>query len=72
MALRNFSTTVSFKVDDDANNLANEKGFQEIKNQLLSTLLSHRMIHQERRLSNTKLSSLGAKITSGPFSRKVE
>ena len=57
---------------NEINNLANEKEFQEIKNQLLSTLLSHRMVHQERQLSNTKLSSLGAKTTSGPFSRKVE
>ena len=57
---------------NEINNLANEKEFQEIKNQLLSTLLSHRMVHQERQLSNTKLSSLGAKTTSGPSSRKVE
>jgi len=30
------------------------------------------MIHQERQLSNTKLSSSGVKTKSGPASRKME
>ena len=49
-----------FNILDDPyeiNNLANQKNYLEIQNNLLSKLLSHRMIHQERQLSNTMLSS---------------
>ena len=63
-----------FNILDDPyeiNNLANQKNYLEIQNNLLTKLLSHRMIHQERQLSNTKLSSAGIKIDSGPQSRKV-
>ena len=63
-----------FNILDDPyeiNNLANQKNYLEIQNNLLTKLLSHRMIHQERQLSNTKLSSTGIKIDSGPQSRKV-
>ena len=40
--------------------------YQSIKNELLSKLLSHRMLHQERQLSNTMLSSRGIKLNFGP------
>ena len=57
---------------NEINDLSRIKEFQDIKNDLVSKLLSHRMIHQERQLSNTKLSSSGIKTKSGPFSRKME
>ena len=57
---------------NEINNLFRVKEFQDIKNDLVSKLLSHRMIHQERQLSNTKLSSSGVKTNFGPFSRKMD
>jgi len=45
--------------------------YQSIKNELLSKLLSHRMLHQERQLSNTMLSSKGVRTNSGPYNRKL-
>ena len=57
---------------NEINDLSRVKEFQDIKNELVSKLLSHRMIHQERQLSNTKLSSVGVKTNSGPSSRKME
>ena len=56
----------------EINDLSNVREFQDIKNELVSKLLSHRMIHQERQLSNTKLSSSGVNTNSGPSSRKME
>ena len=64
-----------FDLDKDPqeiNDLSNLREFQDIKNELVSKLLSHRMIHQERQLSNTKLSSSGVKTNFGPFSRKMD
>ena len=54
----------------ETNNLAIKKEYLEIQNNLLSKLLSHRMLHQERQLSNGMLSKSGMKITSGPSNRK--
>ena len=61
-------------IDDpyEINNLANEKDHLEIQNNLLSKLLSHRMLHQERQLSNGMLSKSGMKINSGPSNRKIK
>jgi len=64
-----------FNILDDpyeTNNLANNKNYLEIQNNLLSKLLSHRMIHQERQLSNSMLSQNGMKINLGPSSRKIK
>ena len=64
-----------FDILDDpyeTNNLANKKNYLEIQNNLLSNLLSHRMIHQERQLSNSMLSKNGMKINSGPNNRKIK
>ena len=60
------------KDPEEINDLSDLREFQDIKHELVSKLLSHRMIHQERQLSNTKLSSSGVNINSGPFSRKME
>ena len=63
-----------FNMEDDPNevkNLTNLPEYQSIKNELLSKLLSHRMLHQERQLSNTMLSSKGVKINSGPNTRRL-
>jgi arylsulfatase A-like enzyme len=63
-----------FNMEDDPNeikNLADLPEYQSIKNELLSKLLSHRMLHQERQLSNTMLSSKGVKINSGPNTRRL-
>jgi hypothetical protein len=64
-----------FNILDDpyeTNNLTNKKDYLEIQNNLLSKLLSHRMLHQERQLSNAMLSKNGMKINSGPNNRKIE
>ena len=61
-------------MEDEPNeikNLADLPEYQSIKNELLSKLLSHRMLHQERQLSNTMLSSKGVKINSGPNTRRL-
>ena len=55
----------------EINNLANKINYLEIQNNLLSKLLSHRIIHQERQLSNIMLSKDGVKINSGLSNRKV-
>ena len=56
----------------EINNLANKKDYLETQNKLLSKLLSHRMLHQERQLSNSMLSKKGMKINSGPSNRQVK
>jgi len=63
-----------FSLEDDpyeTNNLAELSEYQSIKNELLSKLLSHRMLHQERQLSNTMLSSKGVRTNSGPYNRRL-
>ena len=60
------------KDPEEINDLSDLREFKDIKHELVSKLLSHRMIHQERQLSNTKLSSSGVNTKSGPFSRKME
>ena len=63
-----------FSLEEDpyeTNNLAELSEYQSIKNELLSKLLSHRMLHQERQLSNTMLSSKGVRTNSGPYNRRL-
>ena len=52
-------------------NLANQDQYMNIQNDLLSKLLSHRMRHAERQLSNIKLSSKGILTETGPVDRKI-
>jgi arylsulfatase A-like enzyme len=64
-----------FNLKDDpeeVKNLANVKKFQNVKNNLLSQLLSHRMLHLERQLSNVKLTNKGPKTLHGPRNRKLK
>jgi len=64
-----------FNLKDDpqeVKNLANVKKFQNVKNKLLSQLLSHRMLHLERQLSNMKLTKKGPKTMHGPRNRKLK
>ena len=64
-----------FNLKDDpqeVKNLANVKKFQNVKNKLLSQLLSHRMLHLERQLSNIKLTNKGPKTVHGPRNRKLK
>jgi len=64
-----------FNLTDDPyeiNNLANESNYLNIRNDLLSELLSHRMLHQERQLSNSLLTKKGVINTSGPATRKLK
>ena len=52
-------------------NLADDKNYQEIKNSLLSKLLSHRLRHQDRQLSSLQISKDGISNVSGPQSRRI-
>ena len=64
-----------FNLNDDPyeiNNLANEINYLNIQNDLLSKLLSHRMLHQERQLSNSLLSKKGVINIAGPATRKLK
>ncbi len=55
----------------EINNLSNNKRYQKIKNQLLSKLLSHRLLHQERQLSSMQVTSKGVSTSYGNSLRKV-
>ncbi len=52
-------------------NLSNIKKYQKIKNELLSKLLSHRLLHQERQLSSMQVSSSGVSTSYGNSLRKM-
>ena len=52
-------------------NLAEDKKYYEIKNTLLSQLLSHRLRHQDRQLSSLQVSKDGVARVNGPQSRKM-
>ena len=52
-------------------NLAEDKNHQEIKNNLLSKLLSHRLRHQDRQLSSLQISKNGVLNVNGPQSRTI-
>ena len=53
-------------------NLANQDQCMSIQHDLLSKLLSHRMRHSERQLSNIKLSSKAILTETGPADRKIK
>jgi len=53
-------------------NLANQDQYMSIQHDLLSKLLSHRMRHSERQLSNIKLSSKAILMETGPADRKMK
>jgi len=55
----------------EMNNLAEYKKYYEIKNSLLSELLSHRLRHQDRQLSSLQVSKDGVVRVNGPQSRKM-
>ena len=52
-------------------NLANQDQYMNVQSDLLSKLLSHRIRHSERQLSNIKLSSNGVITATGPVDRKM-
>ena len=52
-------------------NLAEDKNHQEIKNNLLSNLLSHRLRHQDRQLSSLQISKDRILNVNGPQSRTI-
>ena len=53
-------------------NLGNQDQYMNIHHDLLSKLLSHRIRHSERQLSNIKLSSKGILTEIGPADRKIK
>ena len=53
-------------------NLGNQDQYMSIQHDLLSKLLSHRIRHSERQLSNIKLSSKGILTEIGPADRKIK
>ncbi len=55
----------------EVNNLARNKKYQNIRNDLLSKLLSHRLLHQERQLSSLQISSEGVSSSYGSSFRKM-
>ena len=52
-------------------NLANNKKYIKIINDLLSQLISHRILHQDRQLSSLHISKDGVSSNYGPPSRKL-
>ena len=52
-------------------NLAEDKKYKEIKNKLMSDLLSHRLRNQDRQLSSLQVSKDGVAKVNGPQSRKM-
>ena len=63
-----------FDIENDPQemkNLAEDKNHQEIKNNLLSNLLSHRLRHQDRQLSSLQISKDRILNVNGPQSRTI-
>ena len=52
-------------------NLAEDKKYDDVKNTLMSELLSHRIRHQDRQLSSLQVSKDGVARVNGPQSRKM-
>ena len=52
-------------------NLAEDGKYHEIKNKLMSELLSHRLRHQDRQLSSLQISKDGILNVNGPQSRTI-
>ena len=63
-----------YNIKNDPNekvNLATNSKYDKIKSEMLSKLLSHRIRHSERQMTNTKLTSEGPKILNGPSIRQI-
>ena len=63
-----------FNLINDPNekiNLATDSKYDNIKTEMLSKLLSHRIRHSERQMTNTKLTLDGPKISNGPSIRQI-
>ncbi len=52
-------------------NLASNKKYDKIKTEMLSKILSHRIRHSEREISNIKLTLNGPKVFHGPTLRQI-
>ena len=52
-------------------NLATNSNFDKIKSEMLSKLLSHRIRHSERQMTNIRLTSKGPKALHGPAIRQI-
>ena len=55
----------------EKDNLASNPTYDSIKAEMAGKLLSHRMLHAERQLSNTKLTSTGPQTFHGPPNRRI-
>ena len=55
----------------EKDNLASNPTYDSIKAEMAGKLLSHRMLHAERQLSNTKLTSTGPQAFHGPPHRRI-
>tara|TARA_B100000945_G_C19907260_1_gene378956 strand:- start:56 stop:538 length:483 start_codon:yes stop_codon:yes gene_type:complete len=63
-----------YNIKNDPNekiNLATNSKYDKIKNDMLGKLLSHRIRHSERQMTNTKLTSSGPIISNGPSIRQI-
>ena len=58
-------------IANEKNNLATNTKYDGIKTKMLSKLLSHRIRHSERQMTNTKQTSDGPKISNGPSIRQI-
>ena len=52
-------------------NLATDPKYDNIKAEMLSKLLSHRIRHSERQMTNMKLTPEGPKTLHGPTLRQI-
>ena len=55
----------------EKDNLASNPTYDSIKAEMAGKLLSHRMLHAERQMSNTKLTSTGPQTFHGPPHRRI-
>ena len=55
----------------EKDNLASNPTYDSIKAEMAGKLLSHRMLHAERQMSNTKLTSTGPQTLHGPPHRRI-
>ena len=49
----------------------NQSQYDKIKTEMLSKLLSHRIRHSERQMTNIKLTSKGPRASHGPTIRQI-
>ena len=63
-----------YNIKNDPNekaNLAPDPQYDKIKTEMLCKLLSHRIRHSERQMTNTKLTSKGPRASHGPTIRQI-